>query len=178
MSIILYIILTIITLIAFVFILALFTKKEYAIQRELTINQPVDAVFNYIKHLKNQDNYSKWVMTDPSMKRVFTGEDGTVGFIYAWDSTNKQAGAGEQEIIELVENNRIGIEVRFIRPFKGIAKTPFTIESINEHSTKITWGMSSRMSYPMNIMLLMNIDKVLGKDLEISLDNLKKILEK
>jgi hypothetical protein len=179
MGILLYFVFTILGLIAVVFILALFTQKEYSIQRETTINQPISLVFSYIKHLKNQDNYSKWVMTDPSMKRVFTGEDGTEGFIYTWDSTNKQAGAGEQEIIELSENKHVDIEVRFIRPFKAIAKTPFTLKKIDEHSTNIVWNMKSSMNYPMNIILLfMNADKMLGKDMEISLENLKKILEK
>jgi hypothetical protein len=179
MGILLYIVFTILGLIAVIFILALFTQKEYTVQRETTINQPVSVVFNYIKHLKNQDNYSKWVMTDPSMKRVFTGEDGTKGFIYAWDSTNKQAGAGEQEIIELSENKHVDIEVRFIRPFKAIAKTPFTLKKMDDHTTSIAWEMNSAMNYPMNIILLfMNVDKMLGKDMEISLENLKKILEK
>jgi hypothetical protein len=50
---------------------------------------------------------------------------------------------------------------------------------VDGNQTKLSWGMSSRMKYPMNIMLLfMNMDKLLGKDLELSLGNLKGILEK
>ncbi len=73
-------------LIAVLLIVALFVKKEYTIEREITINKPKTEVFNYVKHLKNQDNYSKWVMQDPGMKKEFRGTDGTVGFVYAWDS--------------------------------------------------------------------------------------------
>ncbi len=52
-------------LITLLLIMALFVKKEYTIEREITINKTKAEVFNYVKHLKNQDNYSKWVMQDP-----------------------------------------------------------------------------------------------------------------
>ena len=78
-------------IIALLIIIALFVKKEYSIFRAITINKPRQEVFNYIKYLKNQDLYSKWVMRDPNMKKDFTGTDGTAGFIYAWEG-NKQAG--------------------------------------------------------------------------------------
>ncbi len=84
-------------LMAIPLIIALFVKKEYEVEREVTINKPKEEVFNYVKHLKNQDNYSKWVRMDPNMRKDFKGIDGTVGFVYAWDG-NKDAGKGEQEI--------------------------------------------------------------------------------
>jgi hypothetical protein len=166
-------------IIALLLIIALFTKKEYALHRDIIIKKPQSVVFDYVRHLKNQDYFSKWVMTDPHMKKTFKGTDGTVGFVYAWDSKNKQAGAGEQEIIEIKEGEKINIEVRFLRPLSGLAYIPFITKSISEQETKLTWGMSSKMKYPMNIMLLvMNIEKVLGNDLQVSLENLKTILEK
>jgi hypothetical protein len=167
------------TAIGLLLIIAIFSKKGYSLQRDIIINKPVAYVFNYIKHLKNQDYYSKWVMTDPNMQRNFTGIDGTEGFIYAWDSKNPKAGAGAQEIKGIVENKQMDAEIRFERPFKATAHSPFTTESINENTTKLTWGISSTMPYPMNIFLLfINIEKALGKDMDISLNNLKQILEK
>jgi hypothetical protein len=54
-----------------------------------------------------------------------------------------------------------------------------TLEPQSANQTKVKWGMSSAMSYPMNIMLLfMNIENMLAKDIDISLSNLKNILEK
>ena len=112
------------------------------------------------------------------MKKEFRGTDGSVGFVYAWDG-NKQAGKGEQELKGIREGERIDVEVRFIKPFEGIATTPFTTKPISENETLVTWGMTSTLKYPMNLMLLfMNMDKLLGKDLETSLLTLKKILEK
>src|SRR6478752_6319146 len=112
MQILLIIVASIAGLVALIFIVALFVPTKYTIQKEIIINKPKQEVFNYIKYLKNQDNFSKWVMTDPNMKKTYTGDDGTVGFVYAWDG-NKQAGKGEQEIIKIAEGERLDVEVRF-----------------------------------------------------------------
>jgi hypothetical protein len=49
----------------------------------------------------------------------------------------------------------------------------------HQDETIVKWGFSSKMNYPANIMLLfINMDKLLGKDIETSLGNLKTILEK
>jgi uncharacterized protein YndB with AHSA1/START domain len=171
------ILIVVVIIIAIPLIIALFVKKEYSIEREITINKPQKEVFNYVKYLKNQDYYSKWVMTDPEMKKDFRGTDGTEGFVYAWDSKNKNAGKGEQEITKITEGERLDIEVRFEKPFEGIATTPITTEALSENQTKVKWGMNGKSKYPMNFMNLF-MDNMLGKDLEISLTNLKGILEK
>lgn len=162
--------------VAFLLIVALFVKKDYTIEREITINKPKGEVFNYLKHLKNQDNYSKWVMTDPNMKKTYRGTDGMVGFVYAWDGNDK-AGKGEQEIKNITEGERLEIEVRFIKPFAGTAKAPMITEAVSENQTKVKWGMQGANPYPFNLMHLF-MDKLLGKDLEISLTALKDVLEK
>ena len=165
-------------IIALLLLLALFTRKGYTVEREITINKPKTEVFNYLKHLKNQDHYSKWVMMDPNLKKDFIGKDGTEGFIYAWEG-NKKAGKGEQEIKRITEGERLDVEVRFIKPFEGIANTPFTTESLQPDQTKVKWGMSSQLKYPKNIMLwFLNFEKILGRDLEVSLGNLKNNLER
>ncbi len=163
-------------LVVLVLVVALFVKKTYHVEREITINKPVPQVFTYIKQIKNQDFYSKWVMTDPNMKKEFKGTDATVGFIYAWDG-NKDAGKGEQEIKKIEENKRIDMEIRFEKPMEGIAKSYTTTEAVGNNQTKVKMAFSSKVPYPMNIMCLF-IDNILGKDMETSLSNLKIIVEK
>ena len=48
-------------------ITALFVKKDYSVERQVAINKPREAVFDYVKYLKNQNNYSKWASMDPDM---------------------------------------------------------------------------------------------------------------
>lgn len=163
-------------LVAIVLITALFVSKSYNVGREVTINKPVPEVFAYVKQLKNQDYYSKWVMTDPNMKKDFRGTDATVGFIYAWDG-NDDAGQGEQEIRRIEENKRVDMEIRFEKPMEGIAQSYITTEAVGNNQTKVRMAFSSKIPYPMNIMCLF-IDNMLGKDMETSLNNLKSQLEK
>jgi len=178
MTILITILIVIVSLIALLLILALFVKKGYIVQRNIIINKPKQEVFNYIKHIKNQDHFNKWTMTDPNMKKTYRGTDGSVGFVYGWNG-NSKAGEGEQEIKGITEGEKLDLEVRFVRPFAAVAKTPFVTELVNGNQTKVTWTMISNMKYPMNIMLaFMNMDKLLGKDLETSLTMLKGILEK
>lgn len=177
MNIIITILIVTVSIVAFFLIIALFTKKSYSLEREIKINRPSTDVFNFIKNLKNQNLFNKWVMMDPNMKKEYKGTDGTIGFVYAWDG-NKQAGKGEQEIKDIKEGERLDVEVRFIKPFAGIASTPFSVRSISANESSVTWGMKSTLRYPMNLLLLfMNMDKALGKDLEASLSALKRILE-
>lgn len=172
------ILIAILILLALPFVIALFTAKEYAVEREININQPKEVVFDYIKHLKNQDNYSKWASMDENMKKTFTGTDGTVGFVSAWESEKEDVGAGEQEIMKIDEGNKIDFQLRFLKPFESTANAYMSTESIDQNTTKVKWGFDSRMNYPMNLMLLfMDFEQMIGNDFEIGLEKLKEILE-
>jgi hypothetical protein len=170
------ILVVVLIIIAIPLIVALFVKKEYTVQREITINKPKNEVFDYVKHLRNQDNYSKWVRMDPNMKKDFRGNDGTVGFVYAWDG-NDNAGKGEQEIKNIIEGERVDVEIRFKKPMEGLAYAPIITEDVAPNRTKVKWGMQGKSPYPLNFMNLF-MDGMLGKDLEISLNTLKGVLEK
>jgi len=173
------ILVVVIILIAIPLITALFVKKDYAVEREIVINRPKDVVFDYIKLLKNQDYFSKWAMMDPKMKKTYTGTDGTVGFISAWDSDQKDVGKGEQEIKQITPGARIDFELRFIEPFESKDQAHMITEAVSDSVTRVKWGFDGHMNYPMNIMLLcMDFDEMLGGDLQTGLQNLKTNLEK
>lgn len=166
-------------IIAIPFIVTLFTKKDYSVERDISINKPKQEVFDYVKYLKNQDNFSRWATMDPNMKKTFSGTDGTVGFVSAWESDNPDVGKGEQEIIKIAEGERIDFELRFLEPFQSTAPAYMTTESISENQTTVRWGFSGHMNYPMNIMLLfMDFEKMIGDDFDAGLKNLKHELEK
>ncbi|MES2430577.1 MAG: SRPBCC family protein [Bacteroidota bacterium] len=169
----------IISLILLVLIIAAFARKKYSVVRATIIKRPKEEVFNYIKLLKNQENFSKWVLMDPGMEKEYIGTDGTVGFISAWDSDNKNVGKGDQTITQVIEGERVDYELHFIKPFEGRANAFITTEATSEGFTKVRWGFDSKMKYPMNIMLLfMNMEKMIGDDFSSGLNSLKIILEK
>lgn len=178
MSILFILLIAFVTFIAVLLIIASFTKKHYTLLRSITINAPCEQVFNYVKEVKNQHNYSKWIMMDANAATTYTGVDGTVGFVHAWESANKSVGKGEQEIVRITQGEKIEFVIRFIKPFAGLANTYLSVIAIDGERTTLSWGFASSMPYPMNIMLLfMNIEGMLGGALEESLQNVKHILE-
>ena len=178
MNIFLIILLVIVVLIGIILMGALLLKDEYIVEKAITINKPRHEVFNYIKLLKNQEQYNKWVMTDPKALKELRGTDGTPGAVYAWDSNNKQVGKGEQEIKKITEGERIDHEIRFQKPFEGTSFAHIITEPASANQTTVKWVFRGLRNYPMKIVhLLFNLKKMLGKDLEISLINLQSVLE-
>lgn len=173
------VLLFIVGLIALVLIIAAFVEKDYSVTRSVEIDKNKTEVFNYVKYLKNQDNFSKWANMDPDMKKSFTGVDGTVGFVSRWESEHKDVGMGEQEIMKIEEGKRIDYELRFIKPWESTSPAYFLMETTSADKTKVTWAFEGHMDYPMNLMLLfLDMEEMLGNDLQTGLDNLKGILEK
>lgn len=178
MNVIKKIILGLLSIVILALVVALFLPKRYHVEREVTIKKPIDSVFNYVKYLKNQNNFSVWARLNPAMKKTFSGTDGTVGAISGWDSTNKNVGKGEQEIKIIIPNERIEYELRFKTPMESTAKSNITTVEITPTQTEVKWSFDGSSPYPMNLMLaFMNIDQMLGEQLETGLQNLKIILE-
>jgi Polyketide cyclase / dehydrase and lipid transport len=159
-------------------VVALFVSKDFNVEKEITINKPKQQVFDYVKYLKNQSNYSVWAKMDPNMKSTFTGTDGTVGFVNSWDG-NKDVGTGSQTITAITEGQSLETDLKFIKPWESTAKAYMTTSAVNDSTTKVIWGFKSKMAYPMNITkLFMNMDKMVGDDYQNGLNNLKAVLEK
>ena len=175
MKIIKYILIILGILIALFLIVPLFLSNNYAVEKSITISRPKTQVFDYIKYLKNQNNYSKWGSMDTAMKKTFTGTDATPGFVAAWESDNKNVGKGAQEI-KKINDTRIDYELRFEKPMKDVADAYMSADSVAIDKTLVKWQISGYMKYPFNIMGLF-MDKIIGKDLEIGLQNLKKLQE-
>lgn len=167
-----------IAFLAVVLIAALFAPKEYGMVRSVEIQKPNAEVFEYIKYVNNQENFSVWTKMDPDTKREYKGTDGEVGYIATWKSDNKNVGKGEQEIIKIEEGKRVDFELRFIEPMKATDYAYFETESLDSSLTMVKWGFDGEVAYPMNVMLFwMDMEKMLAPALEEGLENLKVLLE-
>ena len=155
------------------------TKKSdpMKIEKSVNIKKSAGLVFDYLRLTSNQDNFSVWNMADPNMKKNHQGTDGTVGFIYNWDSTLKNVGAGEQEITAIEEGKSIDYTIRFFRPMQNTGKTGFRISSLGDDTSTVQWTFDSPSRFPMSLLSPI-FKKMLGKDIEKGLNNLKDILEK
>ncbi|MAX71115.1 MAG: polyketide cyclase [Flavobacteriaceae bacterium] len=167
----------ILAIIAVIILLAVIAPKSYNVSRSVVINKSIAEVFNYLKYIKNQDDWSPWKKKDPDMKQTFTGTDGEVGFISRWEG-NKDVGVGEQELTGITENSSVESQLRFYKPWKSQSDAYITTREIDANTTEVVWGFTGVNKPPSNIFFLFfNMDKAVGKDFEEGLSDLKLILE-
>jgi hypothetical protein len=100
-----------------------------------------------------------------------------VGASYFW-SGNDKVGEGRLTITDIQDNRLIKIELEFLRPWEAVNATEWRIDE-NCGERKITWAMDGVNNglVPRIFALFMNMDKMVGKDFETGLANLKGIVE-
>lgn len=163
-------------LVLVVIILGLVAPQNYHVSRSVMIEKPESKVFPYVQFLQKQDEWSPWARRDSEMFKEIRGEDGTVGAVSYWKG-NKKVGEGEHELTNIVANELVQSHLRFIRPWASESDAYLRLEEAGGQ-TRVTWGFSGVNPFPFNIMMLfMNMDKMIGKDFEEGLSNLKKLIE-
>ena len=167
--------------IAIVLILAITKPGTFRVQRIATIKAPAETVFALINDFHRWSNWSPWENRDPAMKRTFSGAESGKGAVYAWDG-NKNVGSGRMEILDTSVPSKIVIKLDFFKPFEGHNTAEFTMLPQGDATTSgttVTWVMHGPASFMSKVMqVFMNLDKMIGKDFEIGLANLKKLTEK
>ena len=149
-------------------------KKTMVITSEIIIDKSKDTVWNYVKLLRNQEKYNTWIRQDPNIKMEYHGNDGTPGFVAAWQSKTRM-GDGEQEILSVNEGESYEAELRF-RNHTNTTHVKTSVESVDVSKTKVVTIMSATPSFPMNLMMPM-MSKAMKKDMDKSSGKLKDILE-
>jgi Polyketide cyclase / dehydrase and lipid transport len=177
MNIVITILLVLVGIIILLLLIALLTKKDFRLEKQVTINKPKRQVFDYLKLIRNQEHYSVWVMRDPKVKLIYTGTDGTVGFTSSWESNDKNVGVGEQEIKKIADGESMEVEIRFKKPFEGTNNSLTTVSVVGDNQTKVSNVFYGKTKFPMNLMHLF-MDKMVGRDMQKNLENMKNNLEK
>jgi hypothetical protein len=82
------------------------------------------------------------------------------------------------EIVESTPPGRVVIHLNFLKPFKCQNTAEFTMVPQGD-ATQVTWSMEGRAPFVAKIMhVFMDMDKMIGKDFEEGLNNLKALAEK
>lgn len=176
MKIVKIILLSLVGLIALALLLALFVPKKFTVTYTQTIHVPKQAVYDYVRILGNQTQYNIWVMADKNLNPEIVGTDGTVGAITKWNSKIDEVGEGEQEIT-LLTADRLELDLRFKRPFKGHAKAAYSFKAISATETEITSEFYSEANYPINLPSYIFGKPMLQKALIQNVTNIKNLLE-
>jgi uncharacterized protein YndB with AHSA1/START domain len=166
----------IVVVIAGVLILAATKPDTFRVQRGASIKAPPEKVFALINDFKRWGAWSPWEKKDPAMKRTFGATTSGKGATYAWEG-NREVGQGRMEIAESVPSSKVALNLDFVKPFQAHNLVEFTLEPKGD-TTNVTWAMQGDTPYFAKIIhVFINMDKMVGKDFEAGLTNLKAIAE-
>ena len=167
--------------IAIVLILAAAKPDTFSVQRAAQVKAPPEKIFSLINDFHQWGAWSPWEKKDPAMKRSFSGTERGKGAVYGWEG-NKNVGSGRMEILDASLPSKIVIKLDFFKPFEGHNTAEFTMlpqGDATNVTTNVTWLMYGPTPFMGKIMhVFMNIDRMVGKDFEIGLANLKRLTEK
>ena len=150
---------------------------DFTVQRSIAIKAEPAKIYPLINDFRQWPAWSPWEKLDPTMKRTLSGQASGVGAVYAWDGSSK-VGAGRMEVKEAVAPSKVVIQLDFLRPFEGHNVTDFTLAPRSD-STEVTWRMHGPATFVTKLVgLFVDMDKMIGKDFEQGLANLKAATEK
>jgi hypothetical protein len=167
----------VVILLAAVLGFAAIRPDTFRVQRATSIKASPEKIFALINDFHNWSSWSPWEKMDPTMKRTHSGDAYGKGAVYEWEG-NKKVGKGRMEITESSPSSKLTIKLNFIKPFEGHNMAEFTLEKKGD-STNVTWAMYGPNPYIAKVMgMLFNMDKMIGKDFETGLFNMKTVAEK
>jgi uncharacterized protein YndB with AHSA1/START domain len=163
--------------IAIILIVAATKPNTFSIQRATVVKAPPERIFPLINDFHQWGTWSPYENKDPAMKRSYSGAASGQGAVYAWEG-NKNVGSGRMEILEASAPSKIVIKLDFFTPFEGHNTAEFTMLPQGD-ATNLTWLMHGPLPFMGKVMhVFINMDRMVGKDFEIGLANLKRLTEK
>jgi carbon monoxide dehydrogenase subunit G len=170
------ILIVVVVLIAAVLVYAATMPDSFSVQRTASIKAPPEKIFPLINDLHRWGSWSPWEKMDPEMKRTYSGSAAGKGAVYAWQG-NSKVGEGRMEIADTSPPSKVTIKLDFLKPFEAHNTAEFTLEPKGD-STNVTWTMYGPSAYIHKVIgVFVSMDKMIGKDFEIGLANLKSAAE-
>jgi hypothetical protein len=154
------------------------TKPDvFEVRRTVVVNAAPDKIFPYINDFKRWMVWSPYENKDPAMQRTYSSTTGGKGATYAWNGDNN-VGSGSMEIMDAPQPSRVTIKLDFTKPFEAHNIADFRLEPANG-GTQVTWSMSGPTPFFGKILhVFIDMDKMVGRDFEAGLANLKAVAEK
>jgi hypothetical protein len=150
------------------------------VERKLEIAAPAELAFAVLNDLHQFAGVlvlfgSAWEKSDPNMRKTFEGPAAGVGQSLAW--SGKEAGKGKMTIEESVPGQKVGIKLEFVEPMASTATCALTLAGTPTGSL-VTWSMDGNHNFIGKALgLFMDMDNMLGTDLEKGLAQLKTVAE-
>lgn len=178
MKLILKLLFVLISIATMVLISALFVEKEISIKEAITIQKPIDDVFNYVRYIDQQHTYFSWQSKNKKKKSQKKNSDGTIGYQSTVEFNMESTGKGQFRITELIPNKLIKCDFVCSTNQQVIATLTITTEPESDSVTVLAIELSITETYPRNIQLLFSKMNLLeSPHLQKSVEKLKDLIE-
>ncbi len=150
---------------------------HFRVVRSAQINAASSTVFPLIDDFHNWPKWSPWEKLDPGMKKTFSGAPAGTGAQYAWVGNDK-AGEGRMTITDSKPEQLVSMKLEFIKPYASTSQATFAL-SPSGPATKVEWSMEGDNGFVAKAFcMVMDMDKLVGKDFEEGLANLDRLAQK
>ncbi|MFO1519530.1 MAG: SRPBCC family protein [bacterium] len=150
--------------------------SDFKVSRSTTISAPPAKVFAQVNDFHKWDAWNPWAKMDPNAKNTFEGAASGQGAGFRW-AGNRQVGEGSMTILESKPNEKIQIQLDFLKPFKGTNMAEFTFQPQGD-KTAVTWTMTGKKNFIAKaIGVFMDCDKMIGDQFEKGLVGMKQVSE-
>jgi uncharacterized protein YndB with AHSA1/START domain len=154
--------------------IGLLLPRHFRVERAANINAPAEKVYALLADPREWKRWTVWNQRDPAMKIDYSGPASGAGARWAWQS--KTEGNGAMEFTEVLPNQRIGYTLSF--PDFGMQSAGVVAIAPASAGVRVSWTNEGELGVnPVNRWFGLFMDRMVGKDFDAGLANLKRIAE-
>ncbi len=171
-----YILLGLAAVVVVLVIVVSLQPNDFRYVRTGMIDAPPAKVFAQVNDFHHWEAWSPWAKRDPNATNTFEGPTAGEGAKFAW-AGNKEVGEGKMTITGSKPSELVEIKLEFLKPFKATNTAEFTFTPM-ANQTNISWAMFGKNNFMSKAFgLFVDCEKMIGKDFEQGLANMKSVVE-
>jgi len=144
---------------------------DFRFARTLRIAAPPDRLFALINDLSQMNTWNPYALRETAGTSTYSGPTSGPGARH--DFAGPKSGTGHIEILEATADARVLMRLFMSKPFQADNRVEFTLVPDGD-ATAVTWAMSGKQPILAKVMtLFVDCDKMVGRDFDEGLGNLK-----
>ena len=157
-------------------VIAMMRPDTFRVERSTTIAAPAARVHGLINDIHAFNTWNPYNAKDPAMRGEYRGPAAGPGAQFHFEG-NKDVGKGSVSIVDTAPA-KVTMTLDMLKPFEGHNTIEFILAPQGAERTEVTWAMYGPMAFIAKVAsVFMNMDKMIGRDFEAGLANLKQRAE-
>jgi uncharacterized protein YndB with AHSA1/START domain len=148
--------------------------SKFTVQRSVRTSAPPEKVYPLVADPRGWKQWSVWNRRDPAMQITYSGPPAGTGAVWEWKSQSE--GDGRMTITAADPALRVAFDLYF--PDFGTTSQGELRFAVADGSTQIVWVMNGDLGKnPLMHWMSLFMDRMIGKDFDDGLANLKAVAE-